>query len=76
MKWVDEGYEMLVYADNSFRAENAMIEQIQQNVRRVNILMIVAVTDQESIKWIQSNSQDVANVICFDSSPSLTSTLR
>lgn len=74
LKWVDEGYEMVVYSisDNACGAENAAMEQ---DVRQANILMIVAVTHQQSIKWIHSNSQDVANIISFDSSPAITNKL-
>ncbi|KAH6765525.1 violaxanthin de-epoxidase-like protein [Perilla frutescens var. hirtella] len=75
LKWVDEGYEMRVYTDNACRAKNAAMEKLQHDVKHADILMIVAVTDQESIKWINSNSQDVLNIISFESSPSLTNKL-
>ncbi|KAH6833703.1 violaxanthin de-epoxidase-like protein [Perilla frutescens var. hirtella] len=72
LKWVDEGYEMVVYTDESCRAENAAAAM--EKLHQANILMVVAVTHQESIKWIHSNSQDVANIVSFESSPaSLTS---
>ncbi|XP_057774942.1 violaxanthin de-epoxidase, chloroplastic isoform X2 [Salvia miltiorrhiza] len=66
---------MVVYDDNACQGENAITEPLHRDVRQANILLVVAVTDQESIRWIQSNSQDVANIICFDSSPSLTNKL-
>ncbi|XP_047956649.1 uncharacterized protein LOC125202312 [Salvia hispanica] len=75
LKWVDEGYEMEVYTDNACRGENAITHQFHHDLRQADILLVVAVSDQESIKSIQSNSQDVANIICFDSSPSLTNKL-
>ncbi|KAK6150535.1 hypothetical protein DH2020_015467 [Rehmannia glutinosa] len=75
LKWVDEGFEMSVFTDNSCRADDRTIVQLRQALSQANILIIVAVTNQESVKWIRSNSQDVSNVICFDSSPTLTNKL-
>ncbi|KAG6394544.1 hypothetical protein SASPL_145133 [Salvia splendens] len=75
LKWVDEGYEMEVYTDNACRDENAITHQFHHDLRQADILLVVAVSDQESIKSIQSCSQDVANIVCFDSSPSLPNKL-
>ncbi|KAL8473689.1 hypothetical protein ACS0TY_030509 [Phlomoides rotata] len=78
LKWVDEEFEMVVFTDNVCRANDESHEtvvQLQEALRQANILMLVAVTNQESIKWIQMNSQGVPNIICFDSSPTLTNKL-
>lgn len=75
MKWVDEAFEMLVYTDNSCRADDETKVQLQEAVREANILMLVAVTDQESVIWIQTNCKTVSNIICFDSSPTLKNKL-
>ncbi|KAI3451065.1 hypothetical protein Pfo_007730 [Paulownia fortunei] len=75
LKWVDEGFEMLVFTDSLCRADDETIVQLQEALGQANILLIVAVTNPESVKWIQANCQDVSNVICFDSSPTLTNKL-
>ncbi|PIN26875.1 Violaxanthin de-epoxidase [Handroanthus impetiginosus] len=75
LKWVDEGFEMLVFTDNVYRVNDDSIGQLHESLRHAEILMIVAVTNQESVKWIQTNCQNVPNVICFDSSPTLTNKL-
>ncbi|KAL3818837.1 hypothetical protein ACJIZ3_004742 [Penstemon smallii] len=73
LKWVDEGFEMLVFTDNLCRAaDDEISRQLREALSHANILTIIAVTDQESVKWIQPYYQTIANVICFDSSPSLT----
>lgn len=40
-----------------------------------DILVIVAVNDEESVKWIQANSKNIPNIICFDSSMKLVNKL-
>ncbi|XP_075510332.1 violaxanthin de-epoxidase, chloroplastic [Primulina tabacum] len=72
LQWIDEGFEMLVFTDNF---NQASYEFIGMKIDHANILMIVAVVDQESVEWIQANCQQVSNVICFDSSPALTNKL-
>ncbi|GFQ03284.1 violaxanthin de-epoxidase chloroplastic [Phtheirospermum japonicum] len=75
LKWVDEGFEMLVFTDNSCRADDKSTDQLQKAIGQANILMIVSVTNQESTKWIQANYQNAPNIICFDSSPNLMNKL-
>ncbi|PON58695.1 violaxanthin de-epoxidase-like protein [Parasponia andersonii] len=75
LKWVDEGYEMLVFTDDfgESNSENAL------NVKRVlsnaDILVIVGVENQESVTWVQSNIGNINNIICFESSPGLENKL-
>lgn len=66
---------MLVFTDNSYRVDDETKVRLREALSNANILMIVAITDQEAVRWIQSNSQDISNIICFDSSPSLTNKL-
>ncbi|KAK4417335.1 hypothetical protein Salat_2559100 [Sesamum alatum] len=75
LKWVDDEYEMLVFSDNFYEADDKTTVQLRESLEQANILMIVAVTNQESVRWIQANCQDVSNVICFDSSPALANKL-
>ncbi|KAL0449194.1 UNVERIFIED_CONTAM: hypothetical protein Slati_1475800 [Sesamum latifolium] len=75
LKWVDDEYEMLVFTDNFYKADDKTAVQLRKALGQANILMIVAVTNQESVKWIQANCQDVSNIICFDSSPALANKL-
>ncbi|KAI8029768.1 hypothetical protein LOK49_LG01G02040 [Camellia lanceoleosa] len=75
LKWVDEGYEMLVFTDNLLEYNSLTIENFKRELRHASILVIVALTNQESVKWVQTNSQNIPNIICFDSSPTLTNKL-
>ncbi|KAJ4828084.1 hypothetical protein Tsubulata_018951 [Turnera subulata] len=71
LKWVDEGYEMLVFTDERCRSNQIL----QRELSRADILLVVAVTNQESVDWIQSQSKSVPNAICFDPSPNLANKL-
>ncbi|KAI3756017.1 hypothetical protein L1987_55829 [Smallanthus sonchifolius] len=74
LKWIDEKYEMLVYTDN-IPESNPDVQNLQKVLPTANILLIVSVTKQESVEWIQRYSQNIPNIICFDSSPSLENKL-
>lgn len=67
LKWVDEEFEMRVFTDNIHQASETD-ENLQRELSCANILVIVAVTNQESVEWIESNTQSIPNIICFDSS--------
>lgn len=75
LKWIDEGIEMTVFPDNLHKTNNPIVQNIQRELSHADILVLVAVTNQESVTWIQSNSKKVQNIICFDSSPNLTNKL-
>ncbi|CAI9758276.1 unnamed protein product [Fraxinus pennsylvanica] len=75
LKWVDEGFEMLVFTDNFYQSNDETMGKLREALDLANILMIVAVTNEESVRWVQANFQIVPNVICFDSSPALTNKL-
>nr|AMJ39492.1 violaxanthin de-epoxidase 2 [Bixa orellana] len=63
---------MQVFTDKFYQ----MIDQrISSEFLCADILVIVAVTDQESVNWIQKNSKNIPNVICFESSPILANKL-
>ncbi|XP_058005475.1 uncharacterized protein LOC110647583 [Hevea brasiliensis] len=74
LKWVDEGYQMFVFTDNLCQS-NDQTKYLQRELSHADILLIVAVSNQESVKWIQPNSRRVPNIICFDSSPDLENKL-
>nr|XP_043630755.1 violaxanthin de-epoxidase, chloroplastic [Erigeron canadensis] len=73
LKWVDDTYNMLAFTDN-FPQSNAL-QDLQRELRTANILLVVSVTKPESVDWIQRHSENVPNVICFDSSPTLQNKL-
>ncbi|XP_072978426.1 uncharacterized protein [Typha angustifolia] len=72
LKWVDEGFEMLVYTDRSIGIDH---ENIRRELDRSNMLVNVAITDQAAIDWLRKNSELIPNVICFESSPALLNKL-
>ncbi|GLT44076.1 hypothetical protein SLA2020_179930 [Shorea laevis] len=75
LKWVDEGYEMLVFTDRLCKSRDQIALDLQKELLSANILVVVAVTNQESVKWIQNNGRSIPNIICFDSSGDLTNKL-
>ncbi|GMN33411.1 hypothetical protein TIFTF001_004143 [Ficus carica] len=76
LKWVDEGYEMRVFTDDFIKSNGEKSVNLQRELsREADILVVVGVTNQESVKWIQSNSGKVENIICFESSPGLANKL-
>ncbi|XP_024181779.1 uncharacterized protein LOC112187272 [Rosa chinensis] len=75
LKWVDEGFEMVVFTDDIFQSNDQNVVSFRVELQRADILVIVAVTNQESVKWIQANSGNIQNIICFDSSPNLQNKL-
>ncbi|KAK7247502.1 hypothetical protein RIF29_42385 [Crotalaria pallida] len=75
LKWVDEGYELLVFTDECIQSNEERATRLHEELLKANILVIVAVTNEESVKWININSKGVENVICFDSSPRLNNKL-
>jgi hypothetical protein len=76
LKWVDEGYEMLVFTDSLCQSDDDNAKtSLQRELSRADILVIVAVTNEESVLWIESNSKSIQNIICFDSSHKLENKL-
>ncbi|XP_058074856.1 violaxanthin de-epoxidase, chloroplastic [Magnolia sinica] len=75
LKWVDEGYEMLVVTDKILQFNDPSVETLRRELARADLLVIVAVRNQGSIDWVQRNSGNIPNIFCFDSSPSLRSKL-
>ncbi|EXB24802.1 hypothetical protein L484_005181 [Morus notabilis] len=76
LKWVDEGYEMQVFTDNVIESTSEQkLGNVERELSRADILVVVGVTNQESVEWIQSNGRKVENIICFESSPGLQNKL-
>ncbi|KAM3359803.1 hypothetical protein P3S68_019514 [Capsicum galapagoense] len=75
LKWVDEEFEMMVFSDNFVKYEDETVKHVRNELDRADILVVVAVRKEGSVNWIQSNSQSVPNIICFDSSLALRNKL-
>ncbi|BAD87383.1 violaxanthin de-epoxidase-related-like [Oryza sativa Japonica Group] len=70
MKWVDEGFEMLVFTDKSIGHD-----ELRKELAQCDMLVNVAITSQETVQWLINNSEDIPNIICFQSSPTLENKL-
>nr|XP_029152987.1 uncharacterized protein LOC112791212 isoform X2 [Arachis hypogaea] len=75
LKWVDEGYELLVFSDECIQSDQQKALRLQSELLKADILVIVAVTGKESIEWIKIHSRTIQNVICFDSTTDLKNKL-
>ncbi|XP_021274093.1 violaxanthin de-epoxidase, chloroplastic [Herrania umbratica] len=75
LTWVDEGYEMVVFTDNFHQSNDQTALNLQKELLCADILVVVAVTNQDSVKWIQTNSKNVPNIICFESHPNIVNKL-
>lgn len=74
LKWVDDAFDMYVFTDDSCLNDETTMN-IQTELQKADILMIVAITRQESIQWIEENSKNIPNIVCFDSSSNLRNRL-
>ena len=61
---------MLVFTDNSIEHDN-----LRKELSCCDMLVNVAITNQDSVHWLINNSKGISNVICFQSSPSLLNKL-
>ncbi|KAH9718078.1 GDNF domain-containing protein [Citrus sinensis] len=75
LKWVDEAYEMVVFTDNLSHSHEGTVKNLQRELSHAEFLVTVAVTNQESVKWIKSNSKNIPNIISFDSSSGMANKL-
>ncbi|CAH8263038.1 unnamed protein product [Arabidopsis lyrata] len=75
LKWVDEGYEMLVFDDEILSSNDQRALTLKQELNQTDILVVVAVNNSESVNWILTNSRNVKNMICFESSSDLMNRL-
>ncbi|KAH0693664.1 hypothetical protein KY285_020761 [Solanum tuberosum] len=75
LKWVDGEFEMIVFSDNFVKSEDEIVKHVSNELDRADILVVVAVRKEGSVNWIQSNNQNVPNIICFDSSLALRNKL-
>ncbi|KAL0535870.1 hypothetical protein IC582_024797 [Cucumis melo] len=74
LKWVDEGYEMHVFADNVCNVTRQDTGTIQI-ICEADILVVVAVTSKDSVLWIRMNCENIQNIICFESAAELVNKL-
>lgn len=75
LKWVDEEFEMIVFSDNFINSQDETVNRVRNELDRADILVLVAVSKEGSVNWIQTNSQNVSNIIWFDSSSALRNKL-
>ncbi|CAL9157713.1 violaxanthin de-epoxidase, chloroplastic-like [Musa acuminata AAA Group] len=75
LKWVDEGIEMVVFSDKATQYSDTRHENLVRELLCSDMLVHVAINDQESIEWLHKNSDSVPNIICFESSPDLRNKL-
>ena len=66
---------MLVFDDEILRFNDQRAMNLKQELNQSDILVVVAVNNSESVKWIQTNSNNIKNVICFESSQDLMNRL-
>ncbi|KAJ8574358.1 hypothetical protein K7X08_026163 [Anisodus acutangulus] len=76
LKWVDEEFEMIVFSDNFVKSNDETVNHVRNELDRADILVVVAVRKDGSVNWIQANSPNVSNIICFDSSLALRNKLE
>ncbi|KAL9232642.1 hypothetical protein vseg_007727 [Gypsophila vaccaria] len=75
LKWIDEGYEMHVFSDTVIQTSESMASSLEKEIAHADILLVVAVNRQESVKWVKNHVQNISNVMCFGSSPDLANKL-
>ncbi|KAJ8557348.1 hypothetical protein K7X08_002973 [Anisodus acutangulus] len=75
LKWVDEEFEMIVFSDNFVKSNDETVNHVRNELDHADILVVVAVRKDGSVNWIQANSPNVSNIICFDSSLALRNKL-
>ncbi|KAK4380423.1 hypothetical protein RND71_002285 [Anisodus tanguticus] len=75
LKWVDKEFEMIVFSDNFVKSNDETVNHVRNELDRADILVVVAVRKDGSVNWIQANSPNVSNIICFESSLALRNKL-
>lgn len=66
---------MIVFSDKFCEKNGENSVNLQGELRGADILVIVGVRNQESVEWMKSNSENVKNIICFESAPGLVNKL-
>lgn len=69
------GLQFWVFTDSFNESNGEKHLNVRRELSKAEILVVVGVRNQESVEWIQSNSQKVENIICFESSPGLANKL-
>ncbi|GAB4848309.1 hypothetical protein Ancab_002976, partial [Ancistrocladus abbreviatus] len=75
LKWVDEGFDMLVFSDDACCSNDKRAENLRRELQCADILVVISVTSQEPVKWIKDHSGSIRNIICFESSTMLMNKL-
>eukprot|EP01018_Ginkgo_biloba_P037236 Gb_32109 [translate_table: standard] len=74
LKWVDEGYELLVFTDTFLLQctySSSEDNEIKSVLTETDILININVQNHDSVKWVMQNTERIPNVVCFDCSPEL-----
>lgn len=66
---------MLVFDDEILQSGDQRAISLKQELSQTDILVLVAVNNSESVKWIQTNTKNINNIICFESCPDLMNRL-
>lgn len=66
---------MLVFSDKVAQLNGEKADSIRRELAHADLLVIVAVINQEWAKWIKVNSENIPNIVCFDSSSFLLNKL-
>ncbi|KAH9313483.1 hypothetical protein KI387_022110, partial [Taxus chinensis] len=72
LKWIEEGYKLLVFTDSALAKQE---KEIKLAVAQTDILIIINVQNQGSVKWVLQNTQMIPTVFCFDCFPALENKL-
>lgn len=75
LKWIDEGYDMVVFSDRLLESDDQLALSSQNTAAMSDILIVVSVTNEKSVNWINRNCGKVPNIVCFDSSQTLVNKL-
>lgn len=75
LKWVDEAFELLVFTDKVLESDVSSVENLKRELSQANILVVIAVTKQESVNFLLDKAQIIPNIICFNSSSALNNKL-
>ncbi|OMO51031.1 hypothetical protein CCACVL1_30060 [Corchorus capsularis] len=66
---------MVVFTDNFHQSNEQIVMNLQKELLSADILVVVAVKDEDSVKWIQANSRNIPNIIFFESHHDLVNKL-
>lgn len=72
LKWIDEGYNLLVLRESILTKQEKEAKLI---LAQTDILIIIHVQHQDSVKWVLQNTDMIPTIVCFDCCPALQNKL-